>query len=425
MKPSEKNSVVAARLPRAFAPALNLGLLPGGWQQMRLALSCALLVFASTSLFAQEWIATTSGSFQTTTNWSTGVVPGGTSTNGNSGTALFDTATGVTVTNSANRGITSINFDTNAGSFTLTGSTFFFASGGGINLESTLTSTGQTETISSNLTAHGSFGINSNAPTSDILVISGGVTTNSTTAGLTLPLGGTNTGANAVNGVIANGASEGVSVLKTGTGSWTLGAANTYSGSTTVTAGTVFANGVGNVTGVGTASSALGTGTISVTNAGTVLGGTGNILGAVTVASGAILQGGAGAASGTLTLASTPVLSSGSVIGLTLGTIGTHSSLALPAGFNAFQANQSFTLAGLQSGTYDGIITGVAAGITTSGWTITNGGGATYSFLDDGLGDIDLTVTVAVPEPSTYVGTLILLGAVGWQWYRRGKPARG
>jgi autotransporter-associated beta strand protein len=54
----------------------------------------------------------------------------------------------------------------------------------------------------------------------------------------TLTLGGTSTAANTVNSVISNGSGE-VSVIKSGTGTWRLGAANTHTGDTTVNGGTL------------------------------------------------------------------------------------------------------------------------------------------------------------------------------------------
>ena len=103
------------------------------------------------------------------------------------------------------------------------------------------------------------------------------------------------------------------------------------------------------------------------------LGGTGRVLGAVTVSPGATLQGGDGVTTtGILTLVANPTLGSGSNIALTLGAANAHSTLALATGgFNGFNLNQNFVLGNLQSGTFDNIITGVAAGINVSGWTIT------------------------------------------------------
>jgi autotransporter-associated beta strand protein len=79
----------------------------------------------------------------------------------------------------------------------------------------------------------------------------------------TLTLGGSNTAANAISGIIQNNQIAGaltalVNVAKTGAGNWTLAGANIYTGNTTVTGGTL--NITGTYTGNTTASTlALGT----------------------------------------------------------------------------------------------------------------------------------------------------------------------
>jgi len=162
------------------------------------------------------------------------------------------------------------------------------------------------------------------------------------------------------------------------------------------------------------------TGAVSVTNSGTTLGGTGTIGGAVTVNSGAALLGGTGtAASGTLTLASNLTLNSGSIIELALGPAGAHSTLARTGGAWTFDATQAFTFIdlGATTGTYDNIITGLAANPgSESNWTITNAGW-TGTFTFDGA-NIDLNVA-AVPEPATYVAGILALATLGFQQRRR------
>ncbi len=75
------------------------------------------------------------------------------------------------------------------------------------------------------------------------LVFSGSVT-HAATAGFTttLTLSGTNTDANAIQSVLADGASGGtLAVTKSGAGTWTLSGANTYTGTTSITQGTLSA----------------------------------------------------------------------------------------------------------------------------------------------------------------------------------------
>ena len=65
------------------------------------------------------------------------------------------------------------------------------------------------------------------------LTVSGGVT--AVSSGRTLYLAGASTAANTISGVISNG--SGLSLIKTDPGTWTLTAANTYSGTTTINSG--------------------------------------------------------------------------------------------------------------------------------------------------------------------------------------------
>ncbi len=89
-----------------------------------------------------------------------------------------------------------------------------------------------------NLSAGGAGTMTFNPTTADV-TISGPVNIGANNFAKTLGLGGTSTG-NVVSGVISDGVTASlVSVTKSNSGTWTLSAANTYSGTTTVAGGTL------------------------------------------------------------------------------------------------------------------------------------------------------------------------------------------
>lgn len=75
-----------------------------------------------------------------------------------------------------------------------------------------------------------------------------------------LVLGGSNAGTNAFNGIIGDGSSAVISVSKSGVGLWRLGGNNTYSGGTTISAGTLSAG----------SANAFGTGAVTVNTGATL-----------------------------------------------------------------------------------------------------------------------------------------------------------
>jgi fibronectin-binding autotransporter adhesin len=129
----------------------------------------------------------------------------------------------------------------------------------------------------------------------------GGANLHSGTGARTLTVGGAGGARNTVASQLTNGTdvvNDVLSLTKAGTGTWVLSANNTYTGSTSVTAGSLFING----------DQALATGGVSVA-AGATLGGSGTIGGLVSLASAATLSPGSGP--GTLTLGQSLSLVSG------------------------------------------------------------------------------------------------------------------
>jgi autotransporter-associated beta strand protein len=231
---------------------------------------------------------------------------------------------------------------------------------------------------------------------------------------VTLTIGTGNTGGGNYQGVISNNNGAAplakIALTKTGTGTITLSGANTYTGATTVNGGgTLFING----------DQTAATGATTVTGAGTVLGGTGTIGGNVTVGgsnTATIIEGGTGSTGQTLTVKGSLTMQSGSIIELALGASAAHSTLALTAaGSSSFYLTQQFSFIDLgaqTATTYNGIITGVTSAVVTTGWTIDNPGWSGAFVWDAANSEIDLTLT-AIPEPSTWIGAALALGAIG------------
>ncbi|MDF3056520.1 MAG: autotransporter [Rariglobus sp.] len=219
-------------------------------------------------------------------------------------------------------------------------------------------------------------------------------------------------------GVVRNGGTTTnvMNVTKNGAGTQIFTGVNLYSGATTVNDGMLLIN---NATGSGT-----GTSVVTVNDGGT-FGGTGAATGAITVADGGVLLGGGGAATDDLSLSGNVTFSSGSILELALGASGAHSSLTRTGGVWVFDANQSFNFLdlGATTGLYNNIVsglTGTETGLTSisSSWVIVNNGW-TGTFVYDGAGGIDLTLTslASIPEPTTYAAILGagILAVVGFR----------
>lgn len=205
-----------------------------------------------------------------------------------------------------------------------------------------------------------------------------------------------------INNNIADG---GGGLIKLGAGTLTLGGVNAYTGETEVHEGTLLV--AGSISG-------------SLTNvvAGT-FGGTGTA-GIVNVSNGAIVQGGGGILpSGALTVSGNFTLEDGSIVKLTLGALGAHSSLIRLGGTWSFDLNQAFSFnSAMNAASYDNIISGLTgseAGLSSIGnWTIANPEYAGSTFSYDGSGGIDLAL---VPEPSAIA--VLLSGIASILGFRR------
>lgn len=224
------------------------------------------------------------------------------------------------------------------------------------------------------------------------LNLSGNITSAATGTSRTLQFGGTNTGLNTASGTIADNGSILLGVTKSGTGTWVLSGANTYTGPTNVNAGTLLVNG------------SLGNTAVFVAS-GATLGGSGTIAGPTTFASGAILS--PGNSPGTRTFSNGLTLAAGSVFDFQLGT--SSDLLSVTGGLLTGPATGTVTLnftdsGGFAAGTYTLVNYATASGTQdfsadkfTLGTTIN---GFTYSFGLNGS-SLELTAVSAIPEPGT------------------------
>jgi autotransporter-associated beta strand protein len=246
-------------------------------------------------------------------------------------------------------------------------------------------------------------------PTTAPLTISGTViqrSGNTTGQAQTLTLGGTATG-NLISGTIMDAAdfpsntnARALNVTKSNSSEWTLSGNNTYTGTTTVSAGTLLING----------NQSAATGAVAV-NGTSTLGGSGTLGGTVTVAAGANLA--PGNSAGTLTIGGGLNISAQAggtgKLKFELGPIAASDKIAVTgtltigSGVLAFNDFQFTDLGGLQNGTYKLITSGAAVSGTLagSGLSGTIGAGPATGALQITGNDLELVVS-GVPGGSAY-----------------------
>jgi autotransporter-associated beta strand protein len=364
----------------------------------------------------------------------------------NGGTVKYTGASTDEIANTANVTISGGTLDLNSHADTIGSLTFnsgTLTSTGGTQ---TLTLSGSTATtlqmqgaatiptsvnIAFSSTTTSGVGMTFDATNNGTATINGNINLNSTaTTGITRTFtinDGTAATDTSITGVISNTTATGLT--KAGAGTLALSGANLYTGTTTVSAGTLLVN---NITGSGT-----GTGAVVVNNSGTVLGGTGTISGTVNVNAGAIInpgpQGTAGTAAsvgtlttGALTLVSTAIFhgdASGTLainwdklVVNGLATLGSSTLQLIIASGLTFTPGTTYTL--IDASTISGTFSGIADNSlqTFSGYEFI----AHYNLAGDG--NFELT---AVPEPSTWAaGALALASLVLFQRRRISRLVR-
>ena len=455
---------------------------------------CAALVFASAMRAQVYWTGATSGAWGTKSNWSTGSVP-------SKADLIFNgsATTNWAITLGAARTENSLTFTDASGAngFTFTGSTLTVSSGGITNNDSDSIQTFSSAvavgadqtwnagsggltfanvTLANNLTLSGTAGISFTGT----LTNSGGahVLTNNDTGAVsikninlsatsdltpgTLTISGADSTTTTVTGVIANGTVSGGSLTKDGAGMLVLSGANTYTGATTIDAGTLqlgAANRISNASAVviaggtfdlnnfaETVSSIAGAGNITLGSAVLTAGGdnTSTTFSGVISGTGGLTKTGTGA----LTLSGDNIYTGTTTIGTTTadgGILNIGSGSALPAGNPVTVRSGTLDLNGHDE-TIGALILGgssspTKAVVDTGGGTLTMGGNVTYTanasatvgaeidgLLDlggatrtfavgDSLNaDADLTVAAAISGAGygitkTGAGTLVLSGA--------------
>lgn len=222
--------------------------------------------------------ATGTQAWATGTNWSTGTAPGATNSLVNGDTATFNSnVAGTAITIDANRNLKNITFAATAtGAITIgsdgagLGNALLLSSGGSFStvLNNTATITVNAPLIVQPATAAtaGSYTFSNNNvatsatsdPNNNKIFINGGISGGTTTAAITLNFGGTagnrssDTSGNEVNGIISNGGAAGgvfvnISTVNNQNGVWKFtNANNSYSGTTTVTSGTLIFTSIAN-----------------------------------------------------------------------------------------------------------------------------------------------------------------------------------
>lgn len=278
---------------------------------------------------------------------------------------------------------------------------------GGINIPNTVTfitsndgTTGATvpyvfDNVSGDNTINGSIALTSGGGSSIIqsdsgsLTLTGNITIAAAQTSRGIVLQGTSTGANTFSGVLSDlSGTATASIIKNGTGTWTLTGGNTYTGTTAVNAGTLVVSG----------NNFAASGAVTVATDAT-LGGSGNLGGAVTIAAGGIHSLAVAATPGTqVTRIITGLLTntSGSILNLTAASApapGVYTLVTAAGGISALPTTVTGFTGGVVSISGNNLILTVSSASAYDSWASAKGltsanNGATQDPDSDGVSNL-------------------------------------
>jgi fibronectin-binding autotransporter adhesin len=277
--------------------------------------------------------------------------------------------------------------------------------GGTLNYTGSGSTTSRTITIGNNsgTPAAGDTGgaaINNNGTTGPLVFTAANFNTTGLTGSLaparTLTLGGANTGANEIQGVIANGltGTMATNLTKTGVGTWMLSGANTYTGTTTLNGGKLQMNNASNG-GLGSGTLILTSGSLEPLNAARTLTNTVTLTAGTVTGSQNLTINGTLTATGAADRTLTNNLSTGSTLTLNNVQVSDNASV------------RSISFSGTGSTLINGVIsngTATTGGIQMTGTgtlTLANTGNSyTGSTIAAGAGTLKLGASGVIPNTS-------------------------
>ncbi|MFN2623978.1 MAG: PEP-CTERM sorting domain-containing protein [Chthoniobacterales bacterium] len=351
------------------------------------------------------WIANASGNWSNPANWKDGIIASGATAAAHFD--MLDITTDVTVTLDSSRIIGSVyvgdtngthRYDIAPGSG---GQRLVFDNGTGTALLQQI-STSAGDIISVPIALTSDLIIN-NASTAQPFRISGDITSNRATPTISnLTFEGTVN----VSGNITPGSSGG-DLRLTISGNVNLSGTNTYGGSTFVT-GTLFVKG----------DNSGATGPVQVAGGGSLLSGIGTIGGQVSIFGGTI-TGADTTTVGTLTLTqSLSIMTSEGGGGTYLANLdGATSDLLAITGTLSIGNGTTLDIHGTADGTTTYILATFAGGGLSGMFDVVTGLPTDYTLVYTSS-DIELVPT-AIPEPATWFGGALTLGAIGFAWRSR------